>query len=105
MSASSPPEPSPGGGQTPTTRPVLERLYREPQRFELFQAVRLLYAEAVADAAAAKGSVPFRARRSVFIPRPRSDFPRGRSPRSAVARRPTGRQGPPTPTSMSPASG
>ena len=58
MSASSPPEPSPGGGQTPTTRPVLERLYREPQRFELFQAVRLLYAEAVADAAAADRTAP-----------------------------------------------
>ncbi|MEN9667155.1 MAG: type secretion associated protein [Planctomycetota bacterium] len=52
MSASSPPEPSLGGGQTPTIRPVLERLYREPQRFELFQAVRLLYAEAVTDTAA-----------------------------------------------------
>ena len=58
MSASSPPEPSPGGGQTPTTRPILERLYREPQRFELFQAVRLLYAEAVADTAAADRTAP-----------------------------------------------
>jgi type VI secretion system protein ImpH len=57
MSASSPPEPSPGGA-APTSRPILERLYREPQRFELFQAVRLLYAEAVADTAAADRTAP-----------------------------------------------
>ena len=53
MSASSPSEPSSEGGRA-SPRPILERLYREPQRFELFQAVRLLYAEAVTDTAAAE---------------------------------------------------
>jgi len=57
MSASSPSEPSPVGA-APTSRPILERLYREPQRFELFQAVRLLYAEAVADTVAADRTAP-----------------------------------------------
>ena len=37
-------------------RPVLERLYAEPQRFELFQAVRLLFAEAIAESAAVNGA-------------------------------------------------
>ncbi len=54
MSVSSPSEPSSRDGTASTNRPVLERLYREPQRFELFQAVRLLYAEAVTDTAAAE---------------------------------------------------
>ena len=38
--------------------PVLERLYAEPQRFELFQAVRLLFAEAVEEAAAVNAAAP-----------------------------------------------
>ena len=38
--------------------PVLERLYAEPQRFELFQAVRLLFAEAVEEAASVGAPAP-----------------------------------------------
>jgi len=38
--------------------PVLERLYREPQRFELFHAVRLLSAEAIEERAAIKEAAP-----------------------------------------------
>jgi type VI secretion system protein ImpH len=53
MSVPSPSETSPGGGPAPASRRVLERLHREPQRFELFQAVRLLFADAVANTAAA----------------------------------------------------
>ena len=46
---------TPAENQTPAEshvpkHPVLERLYAEPQRFELFQAVRLLFAEAVEEA-------------------------------------------------------
>ena len=44
-------------GQVPM-RPVLERLYAEPQRFELFQAVRLLFAEAIEESAAVNGAAP-----------------------------------------------
>lgn len=58
MSAPAPSEPSSRIGTVPTKRPILERLYREPQRFELFQAVRLLYAEAVTDTAAAGSQAP-----------------------------------------------
>ena len=55
MSASSPSGRSLGSGPSPkpTTMPeVLERLHREPQRFELFQAVKLLYAQAISSATA-----------------------------------------------------
>jgi type VI secretion system protein ImpH len=44
-------------GQVPE-RPVLQRLYAEPQRFELFQAVRLLFAEAVEEASSAGTASP-----------------------------------------------
>jgi type VI secretion system protein ImpH len=48
--------------QTPTaqahTHQVMKRLYAEPQRFELFQAVRLLFAEAVEEASAAGTKSP-----------------------------------------------
>jgi len=39
-------------------RAVMERLYAEPQRFEIFQAVRLLFAEAVEESAAVGGAAP-----------------------------------------------
>lgn len=38
--------------------PIIERLYAEPQRFELFQAVRLLFAAAVEEAKACGGPRP-----------------------------------------------
>lgn len=50
-----------------TTMPeVLERLHREPQRFELFQAVKLLYAQAVTDAAEGDRTAPDSARSPVL---------------------------------------
>ena len=53
---------SPAGNQTARSHvpkhPVLERLYAEPQRFELFQAVRLLFAEAVEEASTAGTKAP-----------------------------------------------
>lgn len=42
----------------PPDRPIIERLCAEPQRFELFQAVRLLFATAVEEAKAAGGPAP-----------------------------------------------
>jgi type VI secretion system protein ImpH len=42
----------------PPKHPILEQLYAEPQRFELFQAVRLLYADAAEEAAAAGAAAP-----------------------------------------------
>lgn len=42
----------------PPKHPILERLYAEPQRFELFQAVRLLFADAVEEAASAGAAAP-----------------------------------------------
>ncbi|MBM4012665.1 MAG: type VI secretion system baseplate subunit TssG [Planctomycetes bacterium] len=38
--------------------PIIERLYAEPQRFELFQAVRLLFAAAVEETKASGGPAP-----------------------------------------------
>ena len=49
--------PAPDDGR-PTGRPVIERLCEEPQRFELFQAVRLLYAAAVEEAKASGHPTP-----------------------------------------------
>ena len=54
--------PAPADGQTlerqSPKQQLLERLYAEPQRFELFQAVRLLFAEAVEEAVAAGTAAP-----------------------------------------------
>ena len=52
------PAESQAAGRHMPKHPVLERLYAEPQRFELFQAVRLLFAEAVEEAASVGAPAP-----------------------------------------------